>query len=377
MSQDTLYSSVRYSLVVLGVCLVLVGGCSYGPVNSGSVLRDRGVERIDPNDGPFVIEVVEKLSADGNEPEEIHVIKWKKTNITGSLAGDGGLWLKYKPWHFDMFSQPAVEVEMPGGHRCTALLDTGYTGAVYVNDPVVRQSDLAVFPVGEHSDTGCGQGFCDIPAMTMGAVTIENPPCWYEQRHMQLRVLGIPLYRHKTILLGVGMMSEFSHVLFDNARRRVRFSPQEQFEPNEPSQWIRVPFVLEEVDGGEPRIMVDIFLGGHAVHVEFDTGGGKPGLILRNDVWEHVGSSAGARGGGKTLHLSYQFGWHWCRRYALREMQVGELTLEKVKVDVLSEGSRFGQEFEGILTLDAFRDTAVVLDFERNVIWIRKTEPRQ
>ncbi len=364
-------SNLRRLFVVLGACAVLTGGCSYGPVNSSSVLRDRGVVRIDPNDGPFVVEVVEKVGEDGNEPEEMRVIEWKETRVTGSLSRDRSLWLKYKPYYFYMFSQPAVEVEMPGGHRCTGLLDTGYGGSVYVTDLTVRQSDLAVFPMGEHSDTGCGQGLCEIPAMRIGTVTVENPPCWYEQRHWQLRVLGVPLYRHKTVLIGMGMISKFSHVLFDNVHRRVRFSREDQFEPDDPSRWARVPFVLERENGGL-RMMVDISLGGQEVHVEFDTCGAKPGLILRDDMWDRVSGSVDARGGGKTLHPSYQFGWHWCRRYTLEEIQTGELTLEKTKVDVLPAGSEFGREFEGILTLDAFRKTTVVLDFRQNVIWVRK-----
>ncbi len=371
MSEAFLDSKLRYLSFVLATSILVGGGCSYGPVNSGSVLRDRGVERIDPNDGPFVIESVEKAGADGNEPEEIRVVKWKKTRVTGSLLRDRGLWLKYQWWYFNRFSQPAVEVEMPGGHRCTAMLDTGFSGAVYVNDLVVRQSDLAVFPMGAHSDTGCGQGYCEIEGMKIGTVTVENPPCWYEQRHWQLRVLGVPLYRHKTVLIGMGMIGKFSHVLFDNANRRARLSPHEQFEPNEPSRWVRIPFVVERENGGL-RMMVDISLGGHNIHVEFDTCGAKPGLILRDDVWQRVSGSVDVRGGGKALHPSYQFGWHWCRRYTLPELQMGELALERTKVDVLPAGSKFGKEFEGILTLDAFRETAVVLDFKRSVIWIRK-----
>ena len=373
MPGGVVHSNLRHLFVALAACSVLSGGCSYGPVNTASVLTDRGVERIDPKDGPFVIETVHRAGDDGNEPEEIGAIRWKKTRVGGSLSRDRGLWLKYKPWYFHLFSQPAVEVEMPGGHRCTALLDTGCTRAVYVSDLVVRQSDLAVFPMGEHSDTGCGQGYCHIPAMRLGTVTVENPPCWYEQRHWQLRVLGVPLYRHKTMLIGMGMISKFSHVLFDNANRRVRFSPHDRFEPGESSRWVRVPFLIERDNGG-PRMMVDLSLGGHEVRAEFDTCGAKPGLILRSDVWDRVADSVNARGGRKALLPSYQDGWYWCRRYRLRELQMGDLVLENMKVDVLPAESEFGQDFEGLLTLDAFRKTAVVLDFAQNVLWIRNGE---
>ncbi len=371
MTGGALDSDLRRLFAVLGACIALAGGCAYGPFNTSSVFDDPGVERIDPNNGPFVIELEQKAAEDGNEPETIRVIKWKPTRVAGSLAGDRGLSVKYKAHYFSLFSQPAVEVEMPGGHRCTALLDTGYSGSLLVSDLTVRRSNLAVFPLGEHSDTGCGRGLCEMPALRIGAITIENPPCRYEQRHWQLRVLGVPIYRHKTVLIGLGMISKFSHVLFDNANRQVRFNPHDKFTPDETSRWVRVPFVIEQVEG-ELRMMVDVSLGGNAVRVEFDTGGARPGLILRNDVWKRVAADVNARGGGRKLHPSYQYGWHWCRRYTLPELQLGKLTLENTKVDVLAAESEFGQDFEGIITLDCFRKTAIALDFKQNVLWIRK-----
>jgi len=361
----------RHVVLIFTFCVCFGYGCSYGPVNTPPFSEDSDVKRIDPNNGPFVIELEQTAAQDGNEPETIHVIKWKKTRISGNLKQDRTFSTKYRDFYFHMFSHPTVEVEMPGGQKYTALLDSGYPGVVYVNDLVVRQSNLAVFPLGENSETGCAQGFCDIPSMKIGTVTVENPRGWYEQRQWQFKVLGVPLYRHKLVLIGLNMMSKFSYVLFDNTKRRVTFSPYDEFECMDSSQWVEIPFVLEQFKG-ESRLMVDISLGGHDAHVEFDTCGGKPGLMLRQDTWQRVSESVRARGVGKVLHSSFQFGWHWSRRYVLPELQIGRLNLKNTKVNVLSADDELIQDFDGIITFDYFKETVVVLDFKKNLLWIRK-----
>jgi len=362
---------LREVVFILTLCVYLGCGCSFSPVNTPAFSDDPDVKRIDPNNGPFVIELEQAAAQDGNTPETIHVIKWKKTRISGNLKQDRTLSAKYRDFNFRMFSHPAIEVEMPGGQKYTALLDSGYSGVVYVNDLVVRRSNLAVFPLGEHSDTGCAQGFCDIPSMKIGTVAIENPRGWYEQRHWQLKVLGVPIYRHELVLIGLDMMSKFSYILFDNTKRKATFSPYDEFEPVDSSQWIDIPFVLEKIKDSS-RLMVNISLGGHNVHVEFDTCGGKTGLILRQDTWKRVAESVQARGGRKTLSLSFQYGWHWPRQYVLPELQIGRLNLKNVKVDILPADEEFIQDFEGLITLDCFKKTALVLDFKKNLLWIRK-----
>ncbi|MBN2131832.1 MAG: hypothetical protein JW741_20195 [Sedimentisphaerales bacterium] len=360
-----------YALLALTVCVWLGAGCSYRPVNTADVLSDPGVRRIDPDDGPFVIEVEQQTSEDGSEPQTVHTVKWKPTRVRLNMPEGRTFNLRYRPLHFCLSSHPAVDVEMPGGKRYAALLDTGYTGTVYVNDQVVRGSDLAVFPLGSHSETGCTTGYCEIPVMKLGDATIHNPRCVYEQRQWQLRVLGVPLYRHQMVLLGLDLMRQFAYVLFDNAGRQVVFSPFDPFDPGDDGKWVSHPFALESV-AGEVRLMTDISLGSGNIHVEFDTCGGKPDLLLRHDTWQRVSSGADARGGSKKLHQSYQYGWHWCRQYTLPSVQIGPFALENIKANVLPDESRFGQDYEGILSLHCLRETAVVLDFKKNLLWMRQ-----
>jgi len=361
----------HYLFLVLTACVGLGAGCSYRPVNTANVLSDPGVKLIDPNDGPFVIEVEQRPSEDGSEPQTVHSIKWKPTRVRLNMAEGRTFNLGYRAPHFYLSSHPAVDVEMPGGKRYTALLDTGCTLAVYVNDLVVCESDLAVFPLGNRSEIGCMTGCCEIPVLRLGDATIRNPRCVYDQRHWQFRVLGVPLYRHKMVLLGLELMRQFAYILFDNAGRQVVFSPFDPFDPDDDNRWVSHPFELERVDG-QLRLMMDISLGSSDVHVEFDTCGAKPGLVLRQDMWRRIFANTKARGGSKRLYRSYQYGWDRCRRYVLPHVQIGPVALKNIGADALRDDCRFAQDFDGILSLHCFRKTAVVLDFKKNLLWVRK-----
>ncbi len=358
---------LRHWLLVLMAFACLACGCSLGPVNTPSFADDASVRRIDPNHGPFVIIDVTRLSPKPGQKRAERRIQWKNPRIDPNLNGAPTFAAKYRSLEFRLFSRVSVPVRLGQRRKHWALVDTGYAGSLYINDAVIRDCNLAVFPMGEHPETGSAAGLCEVPAMQIGQATVGNPPCSYEQRQWQLRLFGLPLYRDRMVLIGLRFLRAFPFVLFDNARREVVFSPYDVFEPDDPSQWLSLPFALEGTTG-KLRIMVDISLGPRDVRVEFDTGGAKPGLILREDVWRDVGGGAGAKG----RHASIQFGWLPCRRVVVPELRVGPLILQDRKADIMAQDSPLLEGIEGLLSLDYFKKTSVVLDFKQNRIWIRQ-----
>jgi hypothetical protein len=129
-----------------------------------------------------------------------------------------------------------------------------------------------------------------------------------------------------------------------------------------------LPFVVEDV-AGKRRMMVDVSLADRVAHVEFDTGGAKPGLVLRDDFWKDLGGADGTKG----LYASYQFGWLACRRVVVPEMRAGPLTLKDRKAAILPEDGPLLEGIDGIMSLDYLKKTDVVLDFKQNRIWVRKS----
>ncbi len=358
---------MRRLLLMWSACLCLACGCSLGPVNTRPFSSDPAVRRIDPNNGPFIIVDIHRDDPNTGHAGPTRAIQWKEAKVRSTLDGPRTLVTRYRDLDFRLFSKILVRIRLGNGHKYWARMDTGCPMGLYVNDAVVRDCDLAVFPLGEHTETGCPVGICEVPALHIGQITVTNPFCWYEQRQWEFRVFGQPLHRDRTVLLGLQVLRMFPYVSFDNVRHKAVFGLYDAFEPNDPSEWVSLPFVLEEVRGGA-RMMVDVFLGERKTHVEFDTGGTKPGLLLRESVWQELGGAVGTT----RKHASYQFGWLACRRVVVPELRVGQLILKGRSADVLAQDSPLMQAFEGILSLDYFKRTTVVLDFRKNVIWIRR-----
>ena len=163
-------------------------------------------------------------------------------------------------------------------------------------------------------------------------------------------------------------MRGFSYILFDNVGQQVVFNPEDAFEPDDSSQWIHLPFVIEKRD--KQRIMVDISLAGRPVRVELDTGS-LDSLILQDATWRRLKERLEVRGDKNGKLRTYQYGDLPCRRYVLPELQIGQSTLRNVRADILPGDSPFARNIDGIIGLACFKKTNVVLDFQKNLLWIR------
>ena len=182
----------------------------------------------------------------------------------------------------------------------------------------------------------------------------------------------MPIYRHRTVLVGLGLMRGFSYILFDSARQQVVFNPEDAFEPDDPSQWVNLPFVIENRD--KSRMMIDISFAGRPVHVEFDTGSINS-LILQNAAWQRLKEGLEVRDSADGKLRTNQYGDLPCRRYVLPELQIGQSALRNVRADILPDNSPFARNVEAIIGLACFEKEVVVLDFKKNLIWLRTDFP--
>lgn len=366
-----MHTHPRRSLLALAACVCLTGGCTVAPVNTPAFSEKSGVRWIDPNDGPFVIESTQDLDPDTGRIETSRRTRWKPTPITPNLLKERTVAVNANAFSFWFSNKVLVPVRMPNGRQYSAVMDTGYASYVYLNDAVVRDNDLAIYPLGTNPRTNCAQGLCAIPTLNIGDIAMENVPAWYEQRQWQLRILGIPLYRQRTLLIGLELMRPFSYILFDTPGRRIVFSPLEPFQPRNADEWVTVPFALEEIDG-TLRMIIPISVAGVSMRVHFDTGGGREGLTLSESLWQRVTDPLVADGRRRGKTLSYQYGSLPCRRYVVPEFFIGDIVLRDKEVVVLPENSPLLPQGSGILGLAYFKKTTVVLDFKSSRIWIRR-----
>jgi hypothetical protein len=360
----------RRAVAAFAICLILAGGCSYGPVNTPAFSEASHVRYIDPNDQLFQVFAIHDAGAEAGQVRPLQRIVWRETRIRPE-KGTCRVSIAYDRLHFLMTSKVFVPVTMSEGRRYSAVMDTGFTGQVYVNDVVVKECDLRVYPLGRNHATGCPAGLCEIPLLQLGGLSVPTPLCRYDQRHWQLRLLGIPLYRRAIVLIGLDLLRAFPYVLFDNLGHEVVFGLCDAFEPSNPAGWLCLPCALEEING-EKRLTTDLSVGGQILHVQFDTGGARPGLILRQEAWQRLEPHVRSQDKGSGKHASYQYGWLACRKYVLPSLSLDRLDLKDARIAVLPEESPLMHGLDGSLSLDYFRNTAVVLDFQGNVIWIER-----
>lgn len=357
--------SVRLLAVAMAAAIG-AGGCRYTLTTTPAFSETSGVRRIDPNHGPFTI-----VEADATEPNASRVVSWKPIRITTGLSDGQPYDVHADALRYHLGGNHYVRVKIPGGRKYWAVLDTGFAHYLYVNDVVIQECNLAVYPLGGNRATRAPTGLCEVPDLRLGQVLIESPPCVYEQRHWRDTIGGIPVWRHGTILLGLRFMRSHAYVRFDNPRHTVTFNPRQAFEPDAPSRWACLPFVLEEVDH-DLRMLVDLAIEDQTIRVQFDTGGGKPGLRLRQSAWDRAGHRLDARYVGSRRFRNLQLGEFRSQRYLASALNVGPIRVRNAQIDVVPEENSTVQGFEGVLSLHYFRNTTVVLDFRRNLIWIRK-----
>jgi hypothetical protein len=368
-----MHPCLRVSSFTLMALACLGGGCRYAPVNTPDFSHDPSIKRIDPNNGPFVQQLVQERDPETGQIETLHKIQWKPTRITPDLRESRTVAVKTNAFDFWMSGHVQIPVRIRNGREYSAVMDTGCGFYLHISDAVVRDNHLAVHPLGVNTRTGCAQGLCEIPRLDIGDIAIENLPAWYVQRQWQLRILGLPVYRRRTVLIGLELMRSFSYILFDNPEREVVFSPHDAFEPHDPAEWVTVPFTWEGTQGGlDLRMMVEISLAGVPTRLSFDTGGGKAGLILSEEAWQAAADRLGARGGHKGKIQTHQHGRLPCRRFVVPELPVGDLLLHDKEVFVLPSASPFVPKGSGILGLAYFKQTCIVLDFRNSRLWIRK-----
>ena len=310
-----------------------------------------GVRMLDPNNDFF--EIISR------EPNRVNV-KWEKTDIY--LKGSCRVKMRE--------NSPNVQVlaEVNDGKSYPVVIDSGATKYLAVTDSVVLDSDLAICPIdGLGKNVG---GLCHIKKLKIGTLTIAHPACVYWLAHYERRVLGHTIWKEKKFNLGLNLMKEFSYILFDNVNREVEFTTNNYFNPQDSNQWHQYPMTIEQDEKHNARLTVDIAIAGQPHHLELDTGAG-PGLILTENIWAKFSSGLQIRLQEKGQLKTPLFGWLPCRKITVEQLALGNISINDARIHVIADDNPFGQD-EFTLGTGFFKETVIVLDFERNLLWVRR-----
>ena len=277
-----------------------------------------------------------------------------------------------------------VTGQLPNGKEYPVRIDSGCCGGVEIllNDLVVKENELQIFILGpdktlkqeNSSDEIRGYGnLCCLPSLKIGEMIIRNPFCAYIPSHLEYQMFGLPIWREKILNFGISLMSQFQYILFDNVAREIEFSYKQPFKPEHAEEWSSYPFTLGKVPYGDGcgNVTVDIPIAGKVFHLVFDTGAAES--FLRFDIWEQLQKRFEVAKIKESKFFSCQQGYLPCQRAVVKTMNVGKTVLENEEVLILPEGSPYFPGEAGFFGPLTFRDTVVVLDFGRKLLWVRKT----
>lgn len=263
-----------------------------------------------------------------------------------------------------------IEGTLGKAKKYPVILDTGASVALFVNDVHIKENNLATQPF-KYNNESANWGTCHLPELNIGETTLINWPCFYQLQHAELRMFGLPLAQDKAVIVGLPTLLEFKYVAFDNIKREAEFSPKEVFKPEEPSLWTKYPLKIEEFPGGNTYLFVKVPIAGKEIELQLDTGSGN-GLAIRKDLWEQIQQKIQSVTFRQGRELCPYIGWLECEKGVIAKLDFGDRTVKNAKVSIYPDDSPLMENCEGLLGMQYFQDTVMVLDFEQNLMWVKQ-----
>jgi hypothetical protein len=350
--------------------LFLQTGCQMVIVSGKRLESMRGVSLISPEDQAYwakdVFSSYAASSFDGNigqqEPFRIKYHPSYSVNhwmaVEGSLGNESG-------------SPFAKSTQNDGGPRkYPVILDTGASVGLFVNDIHIMENKLTICPFKLRGGDSVGWGMCHLPELNIGQLSLRNWPCHYREQHTELQLLGIPFEKGKAIIAGLAALRRFKYIAFDSVTEEVELSLKEAFKPEQPNLWAQYPFSIEEDLGGNVFLIVKIPIAGKEVELQLDTGSGR-GLAISEELWEQIGKKIQHVKLRRARDLYPYIGQLLCKRGIATELEVGNRTVRNAMISVFPDDSPIVDQCSGMLGMQYFQDTVMVLDFERDLMWVK------
>ena len=351
------------SMVVLPSALLGLLGCSYAPYRTADLSQNPAVARWEVMSPPDAQMIHQDVDAVHEGDDVLRASEVRRHRIQGvELEAGDTFSVKYHRSLFYPAPNVSIPVEFPNGREYVAYLDTGYAGNVLVTGDVVLANELPIRPV----EGGVFSGACRISELKVGSACLEDATAEYDERQWQLRILNVPVYRHPAVILGLGFISSFDYVLFDNVNEEVVFSRAGAFQPANPELWRSYRFQVGHDRTADERIIVLAPINGLTCPLVFDSCGHEPGLILRQAYWRVVERHLQVERLRQSHYYKYQDGRLPCQIATVSNMSIGETVLSEAEILIPDD-----PESTSLISLSYFQDTVVVLDFVNKLLWIR------
>jgi len=361
-------------LLVSGLCgflLYAAAGCLINPihykvVNTEGLQTNPGILLIDPNDGPCPFNVIQ--NNDGTLR-----IQWEVKSQIHQKE------LSRVEYHRLYSTNRFMVVDGQLGNRKNkypVVLDTGASQSIFIKDIHVLDNKLPIYPLKtDKSDSeDYNWGLCHLDELHIGAVTLTDWPCFYLERHIESKLFGLlPVDRDDSIILGLPVLQAFKYIVFDSVKKEVEFSHSQVFQPKNSELWTPYPFSIEEDLYGNMFLFVEFTIAGQKVKLQLDSGSGD-GLAIRQQLWETIHQTIRDIKLKTGSNLYPYIGRLPCRQGIVGELELRHGTIKDAKLSVFPDDSPILSECQGLLGMQYFQDTVMVLDFERELMWVKNQQ---
>ena len=351
--------------LILYLCLLV--GCSIHPfrvaTSDGKNLKDQpGLLLIDPNASNRLF-TIEK-TGDNNDV-------WNITWIAkGHINLDDKCRVKYLWPHHLITGKMVVEGQFgSNGTKYPIILDTGCSVACMVNDLHVIKNKMPIYPLGTNPVYSAEMGLCRLPELRIGKMSLTNLLSMYIEKRNSIQTFGVSIAYDDSILVGLDVLRSFRYILFDNINKEVEFSAKETFAPDESELWASYPFSIKEKTKSSSAIFVEIPVASEPMELMLDTGWGGE-LVLNEQNWEKLSrriSKVRLRKDNCAFAFLPEMA---CKKTIVKKLDIGHIKIKSAKIEVLPDDNPL--KLRALLGMYCFRNTIMVLDFERNLMWIKK-----
>jgi len=364
----------RLLVILLALGLGTIAGCSSYPpgfmaVNTESLENRADTHLIDPNDGPYSIEVITRNDGRRDYFWEI------KSRIEQAEPCRVKYHRLYSTRRFMV-----VEGRIGnGGKNYPVVLDTGASQSIFIKDIHVLDNQLSIYPMqtGTRGLNGYDLGLCHLPELQIGNAALVDWPCLYLQRHLKPKFFGLSIaqdnIKDNSIIVGLPALQAFKYVMFDNIRKEAEFSYNESFEPGDLNLWEKYPFSIKEDARGNAFLFVNIPVFREEIELQLDTGSGR-GLAIRQELWEKMREKIRNVKLKNGRDLYPYIGRLPCKRGIIAKLEMGKRTVNNAEISVFPNTSPLVENCQGLLGMQYFQDTVMVLDFENKLMWIKNLQ---
>jgi hypothetical protein len=271
-------------------------------------------------------------------------------------------------WEYNFLKVPVVRGQI-NGKTYPMAFDTGNSiNAIVIEDIHIRDNKLPVFFFQKPNDS---VGMALVSDFEIGSLIAQNTPCIILKNHTAIKFLGIPVGRSRHVIIHLQLMTRFKYFEFDQIEKKVRFSPEHSFEPEDPGQWLSFPFVIED-----NRILLTAELENIETTWFLDTGHGgqfELGEPLMVQLLQKRPDLKQVRKRNTWYYAPYGDGRSDGKAITVKNLRLGKHTLNRVNI-VYDIKCYEDEPYQGMIGFELFEDTMMVLDFEKNLLWVKKAK---